>query len=79
MTQEEALLMISRLFEEPPGRLSPETLRDEIPAWDSLGVLTLMSTLDSEFGIQVEDTEIQSMKTVDDILQVLKKHGKLCG
>jgi acyl carrier protein len=79
MTHREALKFIAELFEETPDRITPETSRDAIAAWDSLGILTLMSYLHSEFGIILSEGEIQSMKTVNDILVVLHKNGKLAG
>lgn len=77
MTHSEALKSIAELFEEAPDRITPETSRDEIAAWDSLGVLTLMSHLHREFGIILSDGEIQGMKKVNDILVILEKNGKL--
>ena len=75
MTQEEALNWIAKLFDEPPGKLTPETLREDISAWDSLGVLVLMSDLDSDFGIALSDEELQEIKQVNDILEILHKRG----
>jgi acyl carrier protein len=77
MTQEDALLWIAELFEESDGNIRPETARDAIPTWDSLGVLTLMAGLSERFDITVETDELSGMKTVDDILAVLRKAGKL--
>ncbi len=77
MTQQEALEWIARLFEEKPERVTPDTVRDDIPAWDSLGVLTLMADLDSQLGIQLSDDEVQGMKSVKDILNILQRNGKL--
>ena len=77
MTQQEALEWIAKLFEEKPERLTPETNRDDIQAWDSLGVLTLMADFDTHFGIQLSDDEVQGMKSVKDILEILRRNGKL--
>jgi len=77
MTQQEALDWIAKLFEEKPERVTPDTGRSDIPAWDSLGVLTLMADLDSNFGIQLSDDEVQGMRTVKDILEILHRNGKL--
>lgn len=77
MTEREALDMIAQMFEEPPEKVSPDTLRGDIPAWDSLGVLTLMSRLDADFGIQLSDDEIQGMQKVGDVLQILQRNGHL--
>lgn len=77
MTQTEAVAWIAQVFEMPPGQLTPDTHRDNVPAWDSLGVLTLMASLDSDFGIILTDEDIQAVKTVGDILDVIRRHGKL--
>jgi acyl carrier protein len=77
MTQTEAIGWIARVFEEPPERVTPDTCRDDIPAWDSLGVLTLMSSLDSDLGIVLSDDDIQGVKTVGDILHIMRRNGKL--
>lgn len=77
MTQDEALSWIAGIFEEPEGSLKPETPRDDIPTWDSMGVLALMAAMDEKFGVLLADDDILSMHCVDDILAVLRKHGKL--
>jgi len=77
MNQDEALAWIAETFGEPPGSLTPETTRDEIPTWDSMGVLALMAAMDERFAILLTDDDIRSMSAVDDILAVLRKHGKL--
>ena len=77
MMQQEAIEWIAKVFEITPERLTPDTHRDEIPAWDSLGVLTLMAALDSDFGIVLTDEDIQNIKTVGDLLAAMREHGKL--
>lgn len=77
MTQSEAIEWIAKVFEASPDQLTPDTHRDNVPAWDSLGVLTLMASLDSDFGIVLTDDDVQSVKTVGDILDVIRRKGKL--
>lgn len=77
MTQQEALDWIAEIFEESPGDLSPETHRTDVAAWDSLGVLTLMAELDTEFDIVLTEEDVQGMETVNDILDILKRQGKV--
>jgi acyl carrier protein len=77
MTQQEALGWIAKLFDQTPEQLSPDTAREKIKAWDSLGVLLLMGGLDSDFGIQLTDDQVQRMKTVGDILAALRAKGVL--
>ena len=77
MNQEEALNWIEQIFEESPGSLTPETARENIGNWDSMGVLLLMAGIDEKFSIVMADTDIAAMRNVDDILAVLRKHNKL--
>jgi acyl carrier protein len=77
MSQTEALQWIAELFEEPAENIVPESSRDAIPNWDSLGVLTLMAALSERFDITVGTDELTEMKRVDDILTVLRRNGKL--
>lgn len=77
MKTEEALRWIERLFECTSGSISPETPRADIAAWDSLGLLTLMAQLNDDFGIELSDSELQSLQSVNDILVLLRSRGKV--
>lgn len=73
----EVLAWVAEVFETPAEKIRPETKRDDIAAWDSLGILTLMARMDEDFQVLPTEEEIQQMKSVADILAVLRKHGKL--
>jgi len=77
MTELEALEWVGRLFDERPDAISSQTRREDVEAWDSLGVLTLMAGLDSDFSISLTDEEIEGVRTVGDILDVLRDRGAL--
>ena len=77
MTEEEALAWIARLFEEEPGQVTAEMHREDIAAWDSLGVLRVVASLDSDFGIPISDDEVQGLTEVADILKILRSRGTL--
>ena len=76
MKLEEALIWIADLFEESVEDINPETLKEDIPAWDSLGVLTLMAELDENFGILLTDEEMQKLHKINDIFDILRRDGK---
>ncbi len=77
MTVSEALSWIANIFEQPLESITPETLRDDIETWDSLGTLTLLAGLDSDFNILVSEEELLELKSVDDILNLMRRHGKI--
>ena len=72
MSTDDALQWIAELFEEPVEKLSLETPRDDVPAWDSLGTLTLMASLDEQFGINLTADQIADLRTVGDLAGILK-------
>jgi acyl carrier protein len=62
----------------PSGRITAETLRKEIPGWDSLGTLSLIAGLDERFDVHLsEEGDIDGMQRVSDILDILRRNGKL--
>lgn len=77
MTREETLLWLAEIFEESPDYIQPDRLREDVPTWDSVGVLNLMAGVDEKFGVVLSDKEIRSMTKVGDILALLEHKGKI--
>lgn len=77
MNTSETLNWLAGLFEMAAGSISADTLREEIAAWDSLGVLTLIAGLDEKFDIQLTENEIQQMRSVKDVLNLLQSKGRI--
>jgi len=73
----EALGWISEVFEESPGRIVATTERKAIPGWDSLGTLSLIAALDERFDIHLSEQDIESLQSVADLLDILRRHGAL--
>ena len=57
--------------------IQQNTRRADIAAWDSLGQLILMSALDQQFGIRLNQAELASLSSVQDILNILSKNQRL--
>lgn len=77
LTMEQALAWIREMFEEPAAPIGPSTRRADIRSWDSLGQLVLMSELDQRFGIRLTPQELASLASIQDILDILRTHGRL--
>lgn len=77
MNTQEALTWISEIFEEPAGRIEVGMSREQIPGWDSLGTLSLLAALDERFDIHLSEQEIDSLQSVKDLVEVLRRHGVL--
>ena len=77
MNNTETLNWLAELFEMPAGSIGIDTLKKDIPAWDSLGVLTLIAGLDEKYHIQLTENEIQEMHSVKDLLNILQRNKHL--
>ena len=56
--------------DEVTGELSPETAE----YWDSMAHLTLVTAIEQECDIKMTMDDVQSIKCVDDIYQIVQKH-----
>lgn len=79
MSVQQALAWVAEIFEEPAGRIAADTARSSVPGWDSLGTLSLIAALDEKFDIHLNESEIENMAGVEDILAVLRRNGALQG
>jgi acyl carrier protein len=77
ITTADTLKMLSEILEEPLANLSPEVSREDVDGWDSLGALALMAELDERFGIILTAEESREMTRIEDVLQLLRRHGCL--
>ena len=77
MNSQEALDWLCETFEEPPGRIGEATTREQIPGWDSLGTLSLIAALDERFDIHLSEQDIDGLKGVRDIFELLRRHDAL--
>lgn len=77
LTTQEALDMMAEAFDEPVENLRPDTPRDSIPGWDSMGALMLIAELDERLGLELKAEVSREMKAVQHVLDFLAAHGAL--
>jgi acyl carrier protein len=65
----------SAAFDVDPGSVTINTLPGDIRAWDSMGHVTLASSLEQEFGVTFDVDELMEMENVREIVRIL--HAKL--
>ncbi len=71
----ELLAWVADVFETPVESIQPQTPRDEIATWDSLGILTLIARMDEDFHILLTDDEIQRLRSVGDVIDLVRERG----
>ncbi len=79
ITKDEALAMLADCFMAEAGSLGPETARDAIAGWDSMGALMFIAELDERFGIELTAEDSRAMTRVADALDFLRARGVLVG
>jgi acyl carrier protein len=67
-------------FNVDPQLITLDTSPDDVPVWDSMGHVTLASSLESEFGLSFDVDDLMEMENVRDICRVVQsKLGKVQG
>ena len=65
------------LFRDKSLAIHTETSAKDIEGWDSLAHITLIVAIEKKFGIKFKLAELQEIRTVGDILALVKaKTGK---
>jgi acyl carrier protein len=65
-------LAFSSAFDVEPGSITIDTVPGDIRAWDSMGHVTLASSLEQEFGVTFDVDELMEMENVREIVRILQ-------
>lgn len=67
--------IIRKVLNIDKSKISDETAPGSIDSWDSLNHLVLISELENAFDISFDIQDIQEMKSIGSIKNILKKYG----
>lgn len=56
------------------SNLNIETTSDDLDTWDSLAIINLAISLEGEYGISLTAEEVEQLKSVKAIIEVLRRH-----
>jgi acyl carrier protein len=74
MLTERIIKLIAEQFNVDKDSISLETsFKDDLNA-DSLDLVELIMALEDEFGLEVEDEEVENIKTVGDAKEYIKRN-----
>jgi acyl carrier protein len=61
-----------------PRTITLDTTPDDVPAWDSMGHVTLASSLEQTFGLTFDVDDLMEMENVREICRIVQsKLGKV--
>ena len=76
MVLHERVLKVFREVLEIRGEVRTSDLHyNETPHWDSLGHITLVAALESEFDIMIDTDEVLAMNSYDKALEIVQSHS----
>lgn len=67
--------LVSSVFNVDVKSINDKSSPDNIQSWDSLGHMNLVAALEEEFGIQLDDDDIDDLRNVALIVNIVQ--GKL--
>ena len=67
--------MIATTLKVPPNRITETTKDEDIAAWDSLGHINLMMTLERTFDVFLDVEDFAKLNTVPAIVEYLHEQG----
>jgi len=59
-------------FDIDPQTITPDTTPNDVPAWDSMGHVTLASSLEQAFGLTFDVDDLMAMENVREICKVVQ-------
>jgi acyl carrier protein len=69
---EQVRAVAADVFQVPIERITPDSSPEVLESWDSVQHLNLVLALEQEFGIQFEPEEMDRMKTVGAIAELVQ-------
>jgi acyl carrier protein len=67
--------LIARALNLNPEEITKTSKKSEILNWDSLGQISIVTTIESRFKIEMTDTEVFSFSTPMELCEILEKYG----
>lgn len=68
--------LIAEVLEIPADHVRPELQREEIPEWDSLNHLRLITAIESELGVSFTMEQIVAISSVADLEAATRRDGR---
>jgi acyl carrier protein len=61
-------------FDVEPQSITIDTKPSDIPGWDSMGHVALVSSLEQAFGVSFDVDEVMEMEDVRQIVRIVEAH-----
>jgi len=77
MVLEKIKAMLAEQFDVEEDSITTETtLQDDLGA-DSLDVVDLIMSIEDEFEVEIQDSDVENIKTVDNLVKYIEGNSKI--
>lgn len=70
--QSKVFAIVAEVCETTADQINDNTTIGDFPQWDSVGQLTILSTVETEFDINFEPEEMMEIEDVKDIVNAIE-------
>ncbi|MEN3297461.1 MAG: hypothetical protein V7642_6714 [Burkholderiales bacterium] len=67
--------IFAEIFQIPESNMQDDTVLKEVPTWDSLQHMILITRVEEIYQIQFDGDQIADMKTMGDVRKAVLAHG----
>lgn len=67
--------VVRELFGLGDEPLTDDTTPGDVPGWDSLGNVNVMYALETELGVQLDDSDFTPVRDLGELKERLRRHG----
>ena len=68
---DDLLNLVGDVIEVDPSRIDVNSDRDEVPGWDSLAHLNIITALEEKCGVRLTMAQISEVRTVEQLSRAL--------
>lgn len=74
MNRQEFLNSLEEILELDPNTLTGDEALQDLEQWDSLAFLSVIAMADEHFNIVIQGDKLEKVKTVEDLVDLVKAH-----
>ena len=76
LSAEGVIRLIAEALDVPASKLSETSRASDVPEWDSMGILSILSVLDRE-GVKCDIGNTEALQSVEGVIKVFHSAGRL--
>jgi acyl carrier protein len=76
LSAHDVILLIAEALDLPASKLNESSRANDVPEWDSMGILTILTILDRE-GVKCDMGNTEALQSVKGIMDVFRAAGRI--